>query len=52
VFLAGQNDIAGARDWAQRILAKKPGMPRYLQRLERPWFRKAKALLKSLPASS
>jgi hypothetical protein len=26
-------------------------MPRYLQRLERPWFRKAKALLKELPQS-
>lgn len=50
-FLAAQNDIAGARDWAQRILAKKPSMPRYLQRLERPWFRKAKALLKRLPAN-
>jgi hypothetical protein len=50
-FLAAQNDIAGAREWAQRILAKKPSMPRYLQRLERPWFRKAKALLKRLPQS-
>jgi hypothetical protein len=51
-FLAAQNDIAGACEWAQRILAKKPGMPRYLQRLERPWFRKAKALLKKLPANA
>jgi hypothetical protein len=51
-FLAAQNDNAGARDWAQRILAKKPGMPRYLQRLERPWFRKANALLKRLPPTS
>jgi hypothetical protein len=48
-FLAAHNDPAGAREWAQRILAKKPSMPRYLQRLERPWFRKAKALLKKLP---
>jgi len=51
-FLAAQNDAAGAREWAQRILAKKPSMPRYLQRLERPWFRKANALLKRLPSSN
>jgi hypothetical protein len=51
-FLAAQNDADGARTWAQRILAKKPSMPRYLQRLERPWFRKAKALIKKLPQAS
>jgi hypothetical protein len=49
VFLASQQRTAEARDWAQRILAKKPTMPRYLQRRERPWFRKANALLKRLP---
>jgi hypothetical protein len=49
-FLASQGRNAEAREWAQRILAKKPTMPRYLQRRERPWFRKAKALLKRLPA--
>jgi hypothetical protein len=27
-------------------------MPGYLRRLERPWFRKAAALLKRLPASA
>ena len=48
-FLAAQGRHAEARDWAQRILGKKPGMPRYLQRRERPWFRKANALLKRLP---
>lgn len=50
-FLAAQERPAEAREWAQRILAKKPTMPRYLQRRERPWFRKAQALLKKLPAS-
>jgi hypothetical protein len=50
-FLASQQRTADAREWAQRILAKKPTMPRYLQRRERPWFRKAKALLKQYPAS-
>src|SRR5436190_964587 len=49
MFLASQQRTAEARDWAQRILAKKPTMPRYLQRRERPWFRKARALLKRLP---
>ncbi len=47
-FLASQNRIAEARDWAQRVLARKPTIPRYLQRRERPWFRKAAALLKRL----
>ena len=45
-FLVAENRPAEAREWAQRVLAKKPTMPRYLQRRERPWFRKAKALLK------
>ena len=48
-FLAAQHRHDEARDWAQRLLAKRPAMPRYLQRRERPWFRKAKALLKRLP---
>jgi hypothetical protein len=38
-----------AREWAQRILAKKPTMPAYMRRRERPWFRKASALIKKLP---
>jgi hypothetical protein len=47
-FLAAQGRAADAREWARKILAKKPTMPRYLQRRERPWFRKANALLKTL----
>ena len=50
-FLAAQGRPAEAREWAQKILDKKPGMPRYLQRRERPWFRKANGLLKRLPKS-
>jgi hypothetical protein len=50
-FLASQNRPAEARHWAELVLAKKPTMPRYLQRRERPWFRKASALLKRLPKS-
>jgi hypothetical protein len=48
-FLASQQRTAEAREWAQRILQKKPTMPSYLRRRERPWFRKAKTLLKKLP---
>jgi hypothetical protein len=51
-FLAAQNRTAEARQFAERILSKKPTMPRYLQRRERPWFRKASALLKRLPKVS
>ena len=47
-FLTGRQKPAEAREWAQRILAKKPTMPRYLRRRERPWFRKATALLKQI----
>jgi hypothetical protein len=47
-FLAARARTSEAREWAQRILAKKPTMPRYLKRRERPWFRKASALLKRL----
>src|ERR1700674_5709149 len=48
-FLADQQRNAEAREWAQRILDKKPTMPGYLRRRERPWFRKAAALLNRLP---
>ena len=47
-FLAAQRRTSEAREWTERILAKKPTMPRYLRRRERPWFRKASALLKQL----
>jgi hypothetical protein len=50
-FLAEQNRHDEARDFANRVLAKKPTMPRYLRRRERPWFSQAKALLKRLPAA-
>jgi hypothetical protein len=50
-FLAAQGRNAEAREWAQRILDKKPTMPRYLRRLERPWFGKANALIKRLRAT-
>jgi hypothetical protein len=48
-FLASQGRTDEARDWAQRIVAHRDSMPLYLRRRERPWFRKAKGLLKRLP---
>jgi hypothetical protein len=42
---------AEAREWVERILRKKATMPDYIRRRERPWFRKAAALLKRLPSS-
>ena len=50
-FLASDGHPAEAREWVRRILAKKPTMPAYLRRRERPWFRKASALIKRLPAA-
>ena len=50
-FLASQGRTDDARAWAERILALRPSMPHYVRRRERPWFRKAKALLKRLPKS-
>jgi hypothetical protein len=40
-----------AREWAARVLAKKPTVPAYVRRRERPWFRRAAALIKRLPKS-
>jgi hypothetical protein len=45
LFLESQGRNAEAREWAQKILEKKATMPGYLKRRERPWFRKAKAVL-------
>jgi len=49
-FLASEGRNAEARQWAQKVLDKKPNMPGYLKRRERPNFRMASALLKRLPA--
>jgi hypothetical protein len=48
-FLAGQGKTAEARQWAERILAKRAGMPGFQRRQERGWFRQTKALLSRLP---
>jgi hypothetical protein len=49
-FLRLAGRTADAREWAQKLLAKKRTLPRYMQRFERPWFRKGKLLLKELAA--
>jgi hypothetical protein len=51
-FLAATGQPSEAREWAERIQAKKRTMPAYIKRRERPWFRKAGALLKRLPRSN
>jgi hypothetical protein len=48
LFLQSLGRIAEAREWAQKILDKRPTMPAYQRRRERPWFRKAYALLTRL----
>jgi len=50
LFLQSQGRMGEAREWAQKILDKKPTMLGYLRRRERPWFRKASALLGRLRA--
>jgi tetratricopeptide (TPR) repeat protein len=50
-FLAAEGRHGEARDLTEQILRKKATMPDYIRRRERPWFRKARALLKNLPRS-
>src|SRR5579872_4627102 len=48
-FLAAQGNAPEARACLQRVLSKKATLPVYLKRRERPWFRKAQSLLKTIP---
>jgi hypothetical protein len=48
-LLASEQRHSEARQWAQRVLDKKPTLPGYLRRRERPWFRRANELLKRVP---
>jgi hypothetical protein len=50
LFLQAQGRNEEAREWARKILDKRPSMPGYLRRRERPWFRKAYTLLARLAA--
>ncbi|MGA7830077.1 MAG: tetratricopeptide repeat protein [Terracidiphilus sp.] len=49
-FLASEGRSSEAREWARKVLAKKPTMPGYLRRRERPSFQRASKLLRRLPA--
>jgi hypothetical protein len=49
-LLASEGRNAEARQWAQKVLDKRPTMPGYLRRRERPWFRSASKLLRHVPA--
>jgi hypothetical protein len=49
-LLASEGRTAEAREWAQKVLDKKPNMPSYLRRRERPWFRRASEMLKRVSA--
>lgn len=49
-LLAQEGKTVEAREWAQRVLDKRPNMPGYLKRRERPWFRRARRILKYVPA--
>ncbi|HTW46554.1 MAG TPA: tetratricopeptide repeat protein [Acidobacteriaceae bacterium] len=48
-FLAAQGNNTEAREYARKVLEKRTGMPGYLKRRERPWFRRAHKALRRLP---
>jgi hypothetical protein len=50
-FLKTADRREEAREWAEKLLAKKRTLPRYMQRVERPWFRRGKLLLKELAST-
>jgi hypothetical protein len=47
-LLVAEGHPGEAVEWLDRILKKKATLPRYLKRRERPWFRRAAALLKMI----
>jgi len=51
-FLAAQNRKEEAREWLNRLEETKRTAPRFVQRTERAWFNKGKALRKQLSPSS
>lgn len=50
VFLKSQNRREESIEWLKRLFEKKRTLPHYMQRIERPWFLKGRALLKELTA--
>jgi hypothetical protein len=51
-FLKLQGKTEEAREWTQKLMAKKRTLPGYMQRIERPWFRKGKALQRALGSTA
>ena len=49
-FLKAQNRNAEAKEWLDKLTQKKRTLPGYMQRVERPWFRKGQALGKEMEA--
>jgi hypothetical protein len=49
-LLESQGRNGEAREWAQKVLSKQPALPSFQRRRERPWARRAKKILKRLPA--
>ncbi len=47
-FLNSQGRTSESREWVEKLEEKKRTSPRYVQRVERPWFRKGKTLRKEL----
>jgi hypothetical protein len=50
-FLKSQKRLEEAREWTEKLLNKKRTLPRYMMRIERPWFRKGKSLRKELASA-
>ena len=49
-FLKSRNRLEEAREWLNRLEEKRRTAPRFVQRTDRPWFNKGKALFKQLCA--
>jgi hypothetical protein len=49
-FLKTQGHLDEAREWVEKLMAKKRTLPNFMRRMSRPWFRKGKALKKELDA--
>jgi hypothetical protein len=47
-FMKEAGNKEEAKEWIAKLMAKKRTLPGYMKRVERPWFRKGKALLKEL----
>ena len=50
-FLHSTGRPEESREWLGKLLHKKRTLPRYMRRIERPWFRKGKSLLKQLASA-